>query len=232
MKKLIFISLILVIALGTKRVLADVEAPGTVIDKTAEVPQTTKDKIQTEYALRKKQYAVAKQGFQKAKEKYNQAKEMADNIQEAIENPLGAGVSLAQKLHEGLTKKDISKDELAQSVKATYSREENAGIEAAVAHQKATNLLLIDNTAALFAKAMVLRQNINDEELDEPDIENIETAMRLSTALMVKSLERWNEILKMRAYISAYKNFLENQNYKVEEDEEAGKTSGEAENEK
>lgn len=223
MKKLIFISLLLVLSFGVKNALADIEAPSTAISKLVKNPETLKDQIETAYAQFQKKYEQVIQGYQEAKKAYDKAKDV-------INDPFGTGISLAQKLQKGLQKKNDEgspDEEVAEDVKDTYSRKENEGIEAAVAHQQATNLLLIDNTAALFAKALVLRQKIRDEELDEPDMNDIETVMRLSSELKIKSLERWNEVLKMQAHISAYKNFLENQNYKVEEDQTA-----EAQNEK
>ena len=224
MRKLIYllIFLSLPLALYTKSAQADIDIIRKIVDKLRESNQEedtdiTKEAVETE--TEKKEI----KGFDKKKfeEIYKKAEKLANKVKEIISDPLGAGIKLAQRLQEKLKDDELASDEeKADVVQKMYSRTKDSSIDVAEEQQKATNLLLIENTSSLYAKALVLRQNLNDEETDAPNIETQEDALRSNTAVQLKSLERWNEILKMQSYISNYNNFLENQNYALDKEDE------------
>lgn len=224
---MIFLSLPLSLCIQTAW--ADIDVIRKIVDKNRENNQE-KDTNETEEAVETEKEKKEITGFdkknfsenlKKAKKMAKQAKEAYEAAQDIIDDPLGTGMAIASKLQEKLKNDENASDEdKAETVKEMYSREKDSSIDVAEEQQKATNLLLIENTSSLFAKAMVLRQELNEEEAEEPSLETKEDAMRASTAAQLKSLERWNEILKMQAYISNYDSFLENQNYARDQEEE------------
>ena len=238
MKKLIYflIFLSLPLALCIETAWADIDVIRKIVDKNRENNQEkdtkeTEDAVETEKDKKevtgfdkknfKENLKKAKKMAKQAKDAYNTAKDAYDTAQDMIDDPFGTGMEIASKLQDKLKNDEDAPDEdKAEAVKEMYSRAKDSSIDVAVEQQKATNLLLIANTSSLFAKAMVLRQELNEEEGEEPSLETKEDAMRASTEAQLKSLERWNEILKMQGYISSYDSFLENQNYARDQEEE------------
>ena len=221
---LIFLSLLP--AFYTQPARVDIDIVRKIVDVLDQATQAA-DTLETEKAKVTQELKKSVTGFDKKNltEIYKKAKKLVEQAKELASDPLGAGMQIAQMLQEKLKDDEQASDEeKAEVVKKMYSRTKDSSIDMAQEQQKATNLLLIANTSSLFAKAMVLRQKINDEETDAPTLETEEDAMRASTAIQLNSMERWNEIMKMQSYINNYNSFLENQNYALdEEDEEAEK---------
>ena len=219
MKKLTFFTLIFSLCLPMAAH-SDDELPSKPID-TANNAEVAKAAVEDAKARWEEYKAKLLQGFDPAN--------FDKNIAEEIEAKKQAGISFIKDPNALLNQvapsvadklKGESSSAVKEEVRDKYSLKEDEGLEAATVRNKAINAELIETSAALFAKAVVLRQRLNNEEKTDPDLDTIESAMRTNTALMVQSLRRWNEALKVQAHISNYKNFLENKNFKVDKEDE------------
>ncbi len=224
MRKLVYFLLFLSLpfALYIKSARADIDIIRKIVDIYREINQEA-DTEETILGAKIEQGKKDIVGFDKKNLEtiYKKAQKAAEQAKQLITNPFGTGIELAQTLQGKLeTDKNASDADKADAVKEMYSRTKDSSIDAAEEQQKATNLLLIANTSSLFAKAMVLRVNLNEEETDIPTLETKEDALRATTQSQLKDMERWNEILKMQAYISNFNNFLENQNYALDNEED------------
>lgn len=222
MKKISYIVFLLTLFLPISA-RADKEMPSWIIDAKT-YAEAIKEEIQKELAVLEEYKILISQGADLAKQAQQTVGNVVDQVDVAKDMATDALGSLnitsvvskvAPAVANALKGKDTEK--VAGAIQDSYSRKTDEGIEAAQVKQEATNTELIDTSATLFAKAMVLRQKLNDEEIPDPDLETEIGSLSASVSTMVQSMRRWNEILKMQAYVNNYDSFLENQNYAVSE---------------
>lgn len=179
-------------------------------------------------------------------EQYNTLKDQAttlvsgfpiDEIASAVQDPEAYLEGLKDKAAD-FGKKQLSKaigslTDLNASTMETKAMEEvknnttrvwgeGNSIEMETARQKALNLERMDNTALLYAKALVLRQELAKEEDEDKKIETVGGALKPIVELQIRSANRWNRILEMQAAINHYRNSMLVQSFQQEggEDDE------------
>ncbi len=116
-----------------------------------------------------------------------------------------------------------NEDELLEEVSKNYTREFGAenSITEAKNLQASLNENMGKNAAILFARTLVLRQDLMKEENPDHSLDTIDAALQASNEMVIKSLRRWNKILEMQAYINEYQNTREIQNF-TRDAEESG----------
>lgn len=116
----------------------------------------------------------------------------------------------------------VNEDEGIDNVKETYNRTFGAENNITIAKKlkAAINKEQAESMARLYARSLILRQELSEEKDDIPSLDTIDKAFSANNEIMIQSLRRWNKILEMQAYINHYKNTMAVQNF-VNENEEA-----------
>ena len=190
---------------------ADIEPISATIKGGIENVQTQVKSVQDAAESVKKLTDTAVQGV----------KGVVDNVDEIVDvatDPLAAVAPVATSVMGGMQDKvdgSQNEDELIEDVTQNYTREFGAdnSITEAKKLQAAINKNLGENVATLYARTLVLRQELMKEETPDPSLETITDALDASTEVTLTSLRRWNKILEMQAYINEFKNSLEIQNF-------------------
>ena len=114
-----------------------------------------------------------------------------------------------------------NEDENIENVKATYNRNwgEEHNNTTARKLREALNKESQVSAAELYARALILRQSLLNEEDPADSLDTIDEAFTAISAMQLRSLARWEKIMGMQAYINAYKNTVQIQNYENESDE-------------
>lgn len=120
-----------------------------------------------------------------------------------------------------LMKGSKSDSDAAEDVKKTYNRTfgEANNIEKSKKLQATINKNLGENAARLFARTLVMRQELMAEKNPKHKLKTIDDAMKASIDMELISMKRWNRILEMQSYINEYKNSVAIQNFIIEEGE-------------
>lgn len=190
---------------------ADIEAISAVIKGSVSNVQTELTKLQDMKAAVDDLQSSVMQGF-------NNVMDKVDEIQDVAQNPAGlAPTNLLQGLQGG-SDGSQTEDAAMEDVKKTYNRVYGVDNTITVARQKAAqiNKLQGDSAARLFARSLILRQELADEENPDYKLDTIEDALKASAAMMLRSSRRWNKILEMQAYINEYKNSVVIQNFVID----------------
>ncbi len=193
---------------------ADIEAVSAVIKGSVSNVQTELTKLQDMKAAVDDLQSSVMQGFNGVKDKVNE-------IQDVVQNPVGlAPTNLLQGMH-GISDGSETEDVAIEEVKATYNRVYGVDNTITVARQKAAQINKIqgDSAARLFARSLILRQELAEEENPDFKLDTIEDALKASASMMIQSSRRWNKILEMQAYINEYKNSVVIQNFVIDKED-------------
>jgi len=193
---------------------ADIEGVSAALEVVSNA-KTKAEEIQNEYRKLLDIKSLAMQTVSEINEGINK-------IKDVTKNPLGA---VQTSVFEGLKGKVDGSGEagvIVEDVKGNYSRvygAENA-ISTAKELNKSINSLLGENAAILYARALILRQELLEEEDPDDNLETIESALKASSKMMVQSSRRWNKILEMQAYINEFKSTPGVQGFTLDEEAE------------
>lgn len=192
---------------------ADIEPINVVVQNAVAVPA----QIQKQYQDVKDVVSKAKNLYLMGRDKVNEA---IDKIEDIKEDPLGV---LKTGVMEGMKNKgsgtsggevEIEADR-ADRVKENYNR--GFGMINNIAIQKELNKQVnkekLKNAAVLFARSLLKRQELREEETEEPSLETVALAQKASNDIALRSFKRWNTILETQAYITSGKYLVEVQNY-------------------
>ena len=201
---------------------ADIEPINTVVQYAVAVPA----QIQKQYQDVADVVSKAKNLYLMGRDKVNEIK---DKIEDIKEDPLGV---LKTGVMEGLKNKGGGQDggeveieaERADRVKEVYNR--GFGMIDNIAVQKELNKQVnkekLKNAAVLFARSLLKRQELREEETEEPSLETVALAQKASNDINLRSFKRWNTILETQAYITSGKYLVKVQNYINESPVEEG----------
>lgn len=193
---------------------ADIEAIQATINvmlvKAEAVYKQVQD-IKTE-ALKIKDEAV--QGFNSVKKDISDIKDIKLDPKKLVKTAVLEGMKndLDGKTNE---------DENIENVKAVYNRNwgEKHNNTTARKLREALNKESQVSAAELYARSLILRQSLLNEEDPADSLDTIDQAFSATSAMRLRSLARWEKIMGMQAYINAYKNTVQIQNYENEGDE-------------
>lgn len=203
---------------------ADIEPINVVVQNAVAVPA----QIQKQYQDIQDVVSKTKNLYLMGRDKVNAA---IDKIEDIKEDPLGV---LKTGVMKGMENKgsgtsggevEIEADR-ADRVKENYNR--GFGMIDNIAVQKELNKQVnkekLKNAAVLFARSLLKRQELREEETEEPSLETVALAQKASNDIALRSFKRWNTILETQAYITSGKYLVKVQNYinetPVEEGEE------------
>lgn len=191
---------------------ADIEAVSATIKGTVTNAQTEITKLQDMQKSLTDLNSSVQQGF-------NEVKNNVGQIVDVSSDPTGLTTTVVMQGVQSITDGSAGEDEAIENVKTTYNRQFGVENNITIAKELAAkiNQMQGESAARLYARALVLRQELMDEENPDDDLETIEQALRASGAMILQSARRWNKILEMQAYINEYKNSLAIQNFVVED---------------
>ncbi len=194
---------------------ADIEAVSAALKAGVSNVQSELEKLQDLQRQIQDAGAMAKQQIANVEKGINQIKDATENPFEAVQTAVFEGMK---------NKVDGSgnEDAIVDDVKANYNRvygAENA-ISIAKERKKAINALLGQNAATLYARALVLRQELMAEENPDDNLDSIQNALQASAKMMIQSSRRWNKILEMQAYINEFKSTTAVQGFTLDEEVE------------
>ena len=120
-----------------------------------------------------------------------------------------------------------NEDEGIDNVKETYNRVFGAenNITQAKKLKAAINKEQAESMARLYARSLILRQELAEEKDKMPSLDTIDDAFEANNEVMIRSLRRWNKILEMQAHINHYKNTISVQNFVNEEEEDGNEAN-------
>lgn len=152
-----------------------------------------------------------KKGVAAVKEGVAEAQNTIDAVKNAANDPLGAAMQLVDvgaKILDGMEKigQKNTQNENAAIVKTTMMLPENATVEEREELNAKIIRLIGEKAAELFAKSLVLRQELIAEEDPEEEFGTIQEYMKASNAMMVQSAKRWNKILEMESVLQEFNN--------------------------
>ncbi len=219
-----FIALTALLMVCAKPARADFEAIQAIITYLGDVVQNAKEQVIKAKSLiesaqqlstqTKKMVSDAKGTVKKVGDEVKSAKAKAQEIKDKVSNTINMAKS--GDLKGALQNTEFIKlkgvfdgtkidDEMADAVMDTLVRKKG---DDSIANQKALNKALnlkqgID-MANMFGEVLVLRQDLKAEEDDPQNPESIDEAVDLSQESAVKSLERQNKVLLMKAQMATY----------------------------
>ena len=226
-KKLFFFTFLFGLALCLPRpVRADIEAviggmQATVINVQANA-KTVQDASESVTKLKD----TVAQGVTGVMDNVNEIKEVATNpalIAGAVTDAVGGIKTKVLGGLQGAVDGSQNEDELIENVTENYTREFGAdnSITKAKKLQAAINKNLGENAAILYARVLVLRQEMMREKNPDHSLENIQETLKANNEILLQSLRRWNKILEMQAAMNEYNNSIEMQNF-TRDAEESG----------
>ena len=150
---------------------------------------------------------------------FNNLKSSVEGLKDNLTNPLDSPKTFV--LDGVQTNGSKTGDEMAKDVEKTYVRYEGDDtIVRARKLQNDLNKVMGENAALLYARTLILRQELLNEKNPEHSLETIEDALQASNDMVLLSMQRWNKILAMQAYINEYNNTVAIHNFKREAEEE------------
>jgi hypothetical protein len=202
--------------LGAAPVHADTDAVGGVLTKLGEKEQEI-GKIFLQYQQSKKEADLYVQKAEKAK---NAATGLAEDVADPSKLVDKAIQSVPTENLGGISVSNTSSEaSVADDVKEIYTRKDNETTQARQRLFAHVRYLTGRNLARMYARAVLLRQNLLEETTPEEDFETKEEAQKAVMSLMLQSAERWNTILETQAYLDEYVGSVEVQNVVRQADE-------------
>lgn len=152
---------------------------------------------------------------------FNNLKSSVEGLKDNLTNPLDSPKTFVLDGVQNSTDGSKTDDEVAKDVEKTYVRYEGDDtIVRARKLQNDLNKVMGENAALLYARTLILRQELLNEKNPEHSLETIEDALQASNDMVLLSMQRWNKILAMQAYINEYNNTVAIHNFKREAEEE------------
>ena len=195
---------------------ADMEAVSSTIKGTVSKAQTEYKKVQDAASAADDLKNTVTQGV-------NGIKSNIEEIADVVKDPLSMVTTTVLGGMQDKVDGSATDDEGIDNVKETYNRtfgEEN-NITKAKQLRAALNKEQGENLARLYARALILRQELAEEKDADVSLDTISGALEANSSIQIQSLKRWNKILEMQAYINGYKNTMAIQNF-VNEDNGKG----------
>ncbi len=160
------------------------------------------------------------QGFQGIKDNIEEIVDFATNPTELVKTTVMGAMS--DKVDGS-----ANEDEGIENVKETYNRVFGAenNITQAKKLKAAINKEQAESMARLYARSLILRQELAEEKDKMPSLDTIDDAFEANNEVMIRSLRRWNKILEMQAHINHYKNTISVQNFVNEEEEDGNEAN-------
>lgn len=211
-----YICLLLAACLLPCRAFADIELVQSGALGPATTAQSKIEQLQDLQESVSKLQETTMQGFDQINDKVGE-------IKDVVENPLGVGATMVMEGLQGDFDGSSTENESSEKVKETYNRVfgQDNNITIAKEKQAQINKLLGDSSARLYARALILRQDLLAEENPDDKLDTIQDALKATNAMMIQSSRRWNKILEMQAYINEYNNTLAIQNFTLEQEDVA-----------
>ena len=215
--KYIVISLSCFSFIGTAR--ADIEPINTVVQYAVAVPS----QIKKEYQDIADVVSKGKSLYLMGRDKVTKVLDTINDIKENPENVLSTGVLDGLKnIKVGTGGESGAGDgeveieaERKDRVKEVYNR--GYGMLDNIAFQKELNKQVnrekLKNASVLFARSLLKRQELKEEETEEPSLDTVADAQKAANEVALRSFKRWNTILETQAYIRSGKNLVKVQNY-------------------
>lgn len=210
--------MVVAVCLVSSAAYADIEAVSATIKGTVSKVQTEYKKAQDMLESANKLKDSATQGFDKVKNNIDGIKNMATNPASLVSTSVLGGMK--DKI-DGSVTEDVG----IENVKSTYNRTygELNNITKAKKLRASINKEQGESLARLYARTLVMRQDLAAEKDPDYALDTISDALTASGAMQLQSLRRWNKILEMQAYINNYKNAVAIQNFvNKNEDTEGG----------
>lgn len=198
---------------------ADIDALKTTISETTKGVQQNIQEVQDLQTAVQDAKTAAQQGF-------DAAKTGLDNVVDTATNPQALAAAAAADVMQGMqggADGSATDDEGIDNVKNTYNRAYGIDNNIKIAKELAAkiNEMQGQSAARLYARALILRQDLLAEENPDDKLDTIEDALKASQSMLIQSSRRWNKILEMQAYINEYKNTVQIQNFTVYDEENA-----------
>ena len=208
------IALSLLAMLFCKNAVADIEPINVVVENVVSRVEEGKKMYYDAADVVNKTRAAINTGRDKIKNVFNKIKDFA-------EDPLGVLKTVVMDALEGDDPEQTDNESL-EKTKQAYSRVK--GMQDNIAAQKELNKVVNEekfkNVSVLFARSILKRQELKEEESEEPDLSTLAAAQKAATQQMINSSKRWNDILMTQAYIHAFEYTIEIQKYQNEEEPE------------
>ena len=215
--KYIVISLSCFSFIGTAR--ADIEPINTVVQYAVAVPS----QIKKEYQDIADVVSKGKSLYLMGRDKVTKVLDTINDIKENPENVLSTGVldglkniKVGSGGESGAGDGEVEIEaERKDRVKEVYNR--GYGMLDNIAFQKELNKQVnrekLKNASVLFARSLLKRQELKEEETEEPSLDTVADAQKAANEVALRSFKRWNTILETQAYIRSGKNLVKVQNY-------------------
>lgn len=173
----------------------------------------------------KKMYYDAADVVNKTRAAINTGRDKIQNvfnkIKDFTEDPLGVLKTVVMGALESDDPEQTDNESL-EATKQAYSRVR--GMQDNIAAQKELNKVVNEekfkNVSILFARSIIKRQELKNEESKNPDLSTLTAAQQAATQQMIESSKRWNDILMTQAYINSFDYTLEIQNYQIDAEAE------------
>lgn len=199
-------------------VFADVNLPGQLGMKLGEAPEELTTAYEGYVALQE----AADNASQVAIEGMATASGLAENVKDPsalVDSAVGAATTTVLGAVSNYLDGSSGEDEAMEAVQNTYTPSYNMPLPEVRKHYDELNKKAGEDLARLFARSLVLRQELMAEENPAEDFETIKEAQAASTALLIKSAQRWNKILEIQAYTDEFQGSKRMQNFKLDEEE-------------
>lgn len=200
---------------------ADIEAIVPVIDKVRGAQEEITTQMQNITALQE----ATDSAVQTVQGGLNQATGLAQQVT----NPAGlvnqaAGMATTTMMGTlgNVVDGSAGEDEVAEEVKNTYSPAYDDPLPEKRKHFDEVNKKAVKDVGRLFARAIILRQELMAEESPDTSDMNFETikeAQDASNALLIQSAKRWNKILEIQSYVNEFNNSVTMQNFLRDEED-------------
>lgn len=193
---------------------ADIEAIEAAINAFVIKYEAVKKQVQDVLTEAKNLSSEVKQGFRDAKKDIQNIKDFKlDELdpKEIVKTAVLSGM-------ENSVDEKPNEDENVETVKSTYNRTWGEDHNNTVARKLRESINRENQVAAaqLYARALILRQELLEEEDPEYSLNTIEEAFNASNSMQLRSLARWERIMGMQDAINSYKSTMAIQNYENE----------------
>ncbi len=205
---------------------ADIEPINTVVQYAVSLPGQWGKQIQDIAAAAEKVKSLALTGrdiYGKAKDGVEKIESGAKSLKEKIEDiqndPAGVLKTFTMSFLQNTEADNPNNPEIEvermNKVKESHNRQ--AGGLDNIATQKEMNKQInkakLKNSGVLFARSLLKRKELLEEETEEPDLSTVERVQEAAKDLNLASAKRLNTILETQAYILSQKYMVEIQNY-------------------
>lgn len=213
MKIKLFLILLLSSLVFAPAARADIEAIRAAMKTAGDVVEKAKQQFQSVQSVKESAEKIISQGkdiksavedkVNDVKNLYEKAEGVVNSVKDGNVADMASGFELGGL--KGKTDGSKSDEEVAEAVEETMMRETGSD---SVANSKAISKALNEknglNMAHMYAKGLVLRQELRDEKDDPQNPENVKEALNLQQKKAIQSIRRENKVINMDATILEY----------------------------